>query len=184
MALELGLLEIKNLTVEFMFGTKRLVAVDGASLSISRKEIIGLVGESGSGKTMTALSILNLIPFPGRITRGDIRLEGVDKNLLSLSTDEIRGVRGRKISVVFQDSLTSLNPCFTVGWQLSEVVKRKGTKVSKRQSDELIEETLGRLRFKNIDQVMKAYPHQLSGGMRQRIAIAMALILGAWTGPG
>jgi len=172
-----NLLEIKDLTVQFTFNKKKLIAINNISLYIKDREIVGLVGESGSGKSMTALSIINLIPFPGRIKTGEVYVKGIEQNLLELTEKEIVKVRGKKISVIFQDPLSSLNPCFTIGWQLNEVLSSGGSKLGKKDKKERIREILKKVRFKNVDEVFNSLPHQLSGGMRQRAIIAMALVL-------
>jgi oligopeptide/dipeptide ABC transporter ATP-binding protein len=171
------ILTVNDLTVEFKFRRKSLIAVNNVCLDIDNKEIVGLVGESGSGKSMTALSIIKLIPYPGIIKSGEIRLNGINGNLLSFGEESITQVRGKKISMVFQDPLSSLNPCFKIGWQLEEVIKSGKNKLSKNDRVDLVLDILSKVRLKNAKEIVDLYPHQLSGGMRQRVIIAMSLVL-------
>jgi oligopeptide/dipeptide ABC transporter ATP-binding protein len=152
-------------------GTVR--AVDGVSLTVRKGETLGIVGESGCGKSVTALSILRLIPNPpGKIVGGNIYLEGRD--LLRLPEDEMRKVRGASISMIFQEPMTSLNPVFTVGDQIAEgICLHQG--LSKRESWNKAIEMLRLVRIPDPDRRVREYPHQMSGGMRQRVMIAMAL---------
>ena len=165
------LLEIKNLSVKYETGRTTAYALNGVNLSIGKGESVGLVGETGAGKTTTALSILNLVPQPaGKITGGEIYFEG--KSVLHMKNHELMDIRGNKISMVFQNPLTSLNPVFTIGEQISMVL-RKHKKMSKK--DTLTEagkllEVVGIPKYRLCD-----YPHQFSGGMRQRVGIASAL---------
>ena len=162
------LLSLENLEVSFPAGA----VVRGVSLSVKRGETLGVVGESGSGKTMTALSALRLIPEPGRVTAGKILFEG--KNLLELSEKEMRQIRGGRIAMIFQDPMTSLNPVFTIGDQIAESVQlHKG--VSKSEAKAAAVEALRRVQIPDAERRARQYPHELSGGMRQRAMIAMAL---------
>jgi oligopeptide/dipeptide ABC transporter ATP-binding protein len=146
--------------------------VDGVSLTLGRSETLGVVGESGSGKSMTALSILRLVPEPGRIMRGKILLDGQD--LLALPEKAMRGVRGGRVAMIFQDPMTSLNPVFTVGEQIAEAVRvHRGLK-GKAARDEAIE-ALRHVHIALPERRVRQYPHELSGGMRQRVMIALAL---------
>ena len=166
------LLEIAGLSTSFTTRSGVIKAVDNVSLSLRKGRVLGLVGESGCGKTMTALSILNLVPPPGRITAGKIFFEGRD--LLTLSEAEMRKVRGARISMVFQEPMTALNPVFTVGNQIGEVL----TTHQAVTSNEALERSVELLRSVGIPSPEKRvheYPHQLSGGMRQRVMIAMAI---------
>jgi peptide/nickel transport system ATP-binding protein len=148
-------------------------AVNGVSFNLNRGETVGIVGESGCGKSVMALSIMGLIPQPpGRIESGTIRLE--DRNLLSLSEREMRRVRGNEISMIFQEPMTSLNPVLKIGFQISESVMLH-QKLSKKEAVEKTEEFLNLVRISEAAQRMNEYPHQMSGGMRQRVMIAMAL---------
>jgi oligopeptide/dipeptide ABC transporter ATP-binding protein len=167
------LLEIQNLSTQFRTHGRTVKAVDNVSLSIDRGEIMALVGESGCGKSVTAFSILGLIPEPpGRIVGGRILFEGRD--LRSMSPAELRQVRGGSIGMIFQDPMTSLNPALTVGEQIAEVVmEHRG--VSRKVAMERAAELLERVKVPDVQRRIKEYPHRLSGGMRQRVMIAMAL---------
>ena len=147
-------------------------AVDGVSFTVEKGEPLGLVGESGSGKTVSALSILGIVPRPGKLVGGKAIFDGED--LLSKPEKEMRKYRGKRIGYVSQDPNSSLDPLFTIGSQLSEVVQAH-EKVPKARASEKVLELLQRVRISEPEARMKAYPHELSGGMRQRIAIARAL---------
>lgn len=166
------ILEIEDLKVQFSSEEGCVRAVDGISLSIKAKEIVGLVGESGCGKSMTAFSVMGLVPFPGKIVRGRIIFKGRD--LLPLSKEELRKIRGSEISMIFQDPMTYLNPVMRVGEQIGEAiaVHRGGIKL---QIEEKVISLLENVRLPSPKRIAKYYPHQLSGGMRQRILIAVAL---------
>jgi oligopeptide/dipeptide ABC transporter ATP-binding protein len=167
------LLEIQDLQTHFVTDAGTVRAVDGVSLRVRKGETLGIVGESGCGKSVTALSVLRLIPNPpGRIVGGRILLEG--RNLLDLPEDEMRKVRGGSISMIFQEPMTSLNPVFTVGDQIAEGI-RLHQGLSKRDSWKKAIEMLRIVRIPDPDRRVKEYPHQMSGGMRQRVMIAMAL---------
>jgi len=166
------LLDIAGLSTQFTTRSGVVRAVDDLSLTLGTGRVLGLVGESGCGKTITALSILNLVPPPGRITAGKILFEGRD--LLALSADEMRKVRGARISMVFQEPMTALNPVFTVGNQIGEVL----TTHQGISEHEALDRSIGLLQSVGIPSPEKRvheYPHQLSGGMRQRVMIAMAI---------
>ncbi len=166
------LLEVEDLRTHFLAGERVVRAVDGVSFAVRPGETLALVGESGSGKTVTALSLLRLVPPPGRIVSGRVRFQGRD--LLALGADELRAVRGKEISMIFQEPMTSLNPVFTCGEQVLEGLRlheRLGRRAARARTIEL-------LRLVGIpapEQRAREYPHQLSGGMRQRVMIAMAL---------
>ena len=168
------LLEVKNLTTQFRVDkTKIINAVNNSSIHIDEGETLAIVGESGSGKSVTALSIMQLVPNPpGRIAGGQIIFKGRD--LLNMSNQEIRKVRGGQISMIFQEPMTSLNPVFTIGRQLTEAITLH-MKVSKKEAEARAVELLRRVQIPDAEKRLKTYPHQLSGGMRQRVMICMAL---------
>ena len=165
-------LEVQGLKVEFPSRRGTLTALDGVSLSIGRGEVLGVVGESGAGKSLTGLSIIGLLEPPGRIAAGEIRLEG--KRIDHLPPEEMRRIRGRRIGMVFQDPLTSLNPLFTIGQQLEETIVTHlalGKAAARERALSLLREVgipAPEARYGN-------YPHQFSGGMRQRVVIALAI---------
>jgi dipeptide transport system ATP-binding protein len=168
----MALLEIENLSVEFPTATGTVRAVDGVSLILSEGELLGVVGESGSGKSLTMLAVMGLVPHPGRVTAD--RLSFKDRDLLTLSNRERRQLTGKSIAMIFQEPTTSLNPCFTVGFQLVEglrVHEKMGRKAARRRAVELLEQ----VGIPAAEDRMRAYPHQLSGGMNQRVMIAMAI---------
>ena len=167
-----ALLEIRDLEISFRQGKRLVPAVSGVSFDVREGEIVSLVGESGSGKSITALSILGLLARQGKITGGEILFEG--KNLLAMSEAELDRVRGEKIAMVFQDIMYSLNPVFTIGNQMMEGM-RKHLGYTKEQAWQESVRLLSRTGIRDAEQVMKKYPHMLSGGMRQRVMIAMAL---------
>ena len=168
-----ALLEVRNLETTFAVEGGAFCAVDGVSFALEPGRTLGLVGESGCGKSVTALSIMGLIPTPpGRISGGEIFFEGVD--LLKLSAGELRELRGDRISMIFQEPMSSLNPAFTIGEQIVEGILRHrpiGSAAAKRRAIEMLE----RVRIPSPEQRFDDYPHRLSGGMRQRVMIAMAL---------
>ena len=166
-------LEIENLRTHFFTPGGVVRAVDGVSYSVRAGETLGVVGESGCGKSVTALSILRLVTAPpGRIVGGAIRFDG--KNLLEQSEGEMERIRGNEISMIFQEPMTSLNPLYKVGEQISEAIAlHKG--LSRRQARDHAVDMLRRVSIPEPEQRAHAYPHQLSGGMRQRVMIAMAL---------
>lgn len=168
-----ALLEVEDLAVEFLTDHGWVRVVDGVSFSVAAGETLGLVGESGSGKTVTSLSVMQLIPRPpGRIAAGSIRFEG--RELLGLPESELEALRGEAIAMVFQESMTSLNPAFTIGDQIGEVVRRhRGA--SRREARLRALEVLELVQIPDPAARIDAYPHEFSGGMRQRAAIAMAL---------
>jgi len=169
------LLSIRGLTTAFPGPRGPVVVVDDVSLDVAAGETLAVVGESGSGKTMTFHSALGLVPPPGRVTGGQVLLGGVD--LLGLAPEELRQRRGSEISIVFQDPLTALNPVFTVGDQIIEVL-RAHTSLSRSAARKRAIETLARTHVPDPHRRVDDYPHQFSGGMRQRALIAMAIALG------
>src|SRR5262249_8121340 len=166
------ILEIRNLTTRFKTRAGDLIAVNDVSLDLERGSTLALVGESGSGKSVTSLSIIRLIASPGEISSGQVVFEGRD--LLELSEDDMRRVRGREIAMIFQDPMTSLNPVYSVGEQIAEVIRIHLTG-SRRQAWSRAVEMLEQVRIPDAARRAKNYPHELSGGMRQRVMIAMAL---------
>ena len=166
------LLEINNLKTYIRQRQSEVHAGDGVSLSIEAGETLGLVGESGCGKTMTGMSIMHLLPNGGYIAAGSIRLG--DRELVGLGEKELRHVRGNDVAVIFQDPMTSLNPTMQVGDQIAESV-RIHRHASKRDALQRAEEVLGLVGMPRPKERLKDYPHQLSGGLRQRVMIAMAL---------
>ena len=168
------LLEVRDLVTEFRTEHGTVRAVDRVSFEIEPGKTLGVVGESGSGKSVTALSILRLVPEPpGRIAGGEIRYRG--RNLLELPVKEMRGIRGNDISMIFQEPMTSLNPVFTAGDQVAEAV-RLHRRVSRSQALEVAVEMFRLVGIASPAERVRSYPHQLSGGMRQRVMIAMALV--------
>jgi peptide/nickel transport system ATP-binding protein/oligopeptide transport system ATP-binding protein len=168
----LDLLDIQGLTTHFFTRAGVIKAIDNLSLRLQKGRVLGLVGESGCGKTVTALSILNLVPYPGKIVSGKILFEGQD--LLALSAEEMRTVRGARISMIFQEPMTALNPVFTVGNQIAEVLTAHQD-ISKQQAMDAAVELLRSVGIPSPEKRVAEYPHQLSGGMRQRVMIAMAI---------
>ncbi|MGB9181951.1 MAG: ABC transporter ATP-binding protein [Pyrinomonadaceae bacterium] len=166
------LLEVKNLQTHFPTRAGLVRAVDGVSFHVERGELLGLVGESGCGKSMTALSVMRLIAPPGRIVGGEILFEG--ENLLKVSDERMREIRGDDIAMIFQDPMTSLNPVFTVGEQIAEAL-RLHRKLSRKAARAAAIEAMKEVAIPDPARRVGDYPHQLSGGMRQRVMIAMAL---------
>jgi len=166
------LLRVRELVASFRTDAGVLRAVDGVSFDVPRGPTVAVVGESGCGKSVTALSILRLITSPGRIVSGSVELEGRD--LLKLPERAMRDVRGKDVSMIFQEPMTSLNPVYTVGWQIVEAV-RLHQKRSRREARARAVELLRLVGMSEPETSVGAYPHQLSGGQRQRVMIAMAL---------
>ena len=168
-----NLIEVKKLVTQFSGKNGTVTAVDGVSFSIRKGETLGIVGESGCGKSVTSMSILRLIPaHSGKIASGEILFGG--KDLTKLSEKEIRHIRGNEIAMIFQDSMTGLNPVMTIGKQLVETITAHN-KMDKKDAWARAEEMLKKVGIPSPAQRLKEYPHQLSGGMRQRVMIAMAL---------
>jgi peptide/nickel transport system ATP-binding protein len=166
------LLEVRNLKVEFPSRRGTLLALDDISFSISPGEILGVVGESGAGKSLTGAAIIGLLEPPGRISAGQVLLEG--QRIDNLPYEQMRAIRGRKIGAIFQDPLTSLNPLYTIGRQLIETIRTHlpvSEEEARKRAIKLLQETGIPAAEARIDQ----YPHQFSGGMRQRVVIALAL---------
>jgi dipeptide transport system ATP-binding protein len=166
------LLEIESLEVEFPVGGRVLRAVDDVSLSVGEGEVLGIVGESGSGKSVTMLALMGLVGYPGRVKARRVSFDG--RNLLSLSDRERRQLTGRDLAMIFQEPATSLNPCFSVGFQLIETL-RQHTKISKRAATDRAVELLEQVGIPDPGRRLQDYPHLLSGGMNQRVMIAMAI---------
>jgi ABC-type dipeptide/oligopeptide/nickel transport system ATPase component len=169
------LLSVRDLAVTFSSGGERVRAVDGVDLTLREGHTLAVVGESGSGKSVTALSILRLLPPPPacRIERGRIELDG--RNLLSLTPCEMLKVRGRRIAMIFQEPMTSLNPVLTIGEQILEAIHRHHSHVTRRAGREMAGAALREVGIEDPQSRLHAYPHEFSGGMRQRVMIAMAL---------
>jgi oligopeptide/dipeptide ABC transporter ATP-binding protein len=169
-----ALLTIRNLHVHFHTAQGIVRAVNGVDLSIYQGDAVGIVGESGCGKTMTALSILGLVPGPlGRIVEGEIKFDG--KNLLTLPKSTMRKIRGNQISMIFQDPMISLNPVFTIGSQLAEVFRLHWKKLTRKEIRDRCVELLKLVEIPIPERRIKQYPFELSGGMRQRVMIASSL---------
>jgi oligopeptide/dipeptide ABC transporter ATP-binding protein len=169
-----NLLEVNNLKTYFFTRGGVVKAVDDVSFTIKPGETLGLVGESGCGKSVTALSVMRLVADPpGKIVGGEINFSG--ENILEKNQNEMTDLRGSKISMIFQDPMTSLNPVFTVGYQISETVKRHRKELNKDQSWKRAIEMLDLVRIPDAKRRAKNYPHEFSGGMRQRVMIAIAL---------
>jgi len=166
-------LKVENLSTHFPTPSGVAKAVDGVSFSVGRGEILGLVGESGSGKSITGFSILGLVDPPGRVVGGRILFHGED--LLQRSPEEMRAIRGRKIAMIFQDPMMTLNPVLSIETQMVETVLAH-EKVGRAEARRSAVEALGLVGIPSPDERLSAYPHQFSGGMRQRVAIAIALL--------
>jgi len=170
------LLEVNNLKVCFFTDFGIVKAVDGVNFSVNEKETLGIVGESGCGKSVTVRSIIRLIPYPGRIVEGSIFFKG--KNLLELSEEEMRKIRGNEIAMIFQEPMTSLNPVYRIGNQISEALAVHRPALSRKERWERAIELLRSVGIPAPEQRVRNYPHELSGGMQQRAMIAMALACG------
>jgi len=166
-------LEVRNLRTQFFTPDGILPAVDDVSLRVERGQILGLVGESGSGKTVTGFSILGLLDAPGRVVGGQILFQGQD--LLTLDKQALRTLQGNRIAMIFQDPMMTLNPVLRVEAQMIDAVLAH-SKLSRSQARELARDTLGMMGIASPEERLRAYPHQLSGGMRQRVAIAIAML--------
>lgn len=170
-----SLLEVEDLHVEFRLDGGIVKAVNGLSYKVDRGETVAILGESGSGKSVSAQAIMGINPSPPAfVGQGAIRFEGDD--LLQMSNRELRKIRGERVSMVFQDALTALNPVFSVGWQIGEMF-RKHRGMSKRDATKKAIELMDRVKIPGAAERVNAYPHELSGGMRQRIMIAVAIAL-------
>lgn len=172
--MEQNVLTVNNLKTHFNMSTGVVKAVDGVSFSLKKGEILGIVGESGSGKSVTVSSIMRLLPKPiGEIVEGEIIFEG--KDLAKVKEKEMLNIRGKDINMVFQDPMTSLDPVFTIGQQMIEVI-RVHNKISKQEAKKIGIEALRTVGIPEPENRMDSYPHEFSGGMRQRVIIAMAIV--------
>ena len=173
-----NLLEIKGLKIVTPRGKNTVRLLDKVDLNVKKKQSFGVVGESGCGKSITASAILGLLPYPLRVSEGDIRFDsrGGEKELLTLSKQELRAIRGEEISMIFQEPMTSLDPIFTVEMQMYEALTFHRPDMSKKEMRERALEMLHRVNIPRPEQTLACYPHQLSGGQLQRIMIAIALI--------
>ena len=168
------LLEIKDLHTYFMTKEGVNKAVNGVSLALDEDSILGVVGESGSGKTVTALSVLQLVPFPGQIVKGSITYGG--RELLTMTPEEIRHIRGKEISLIFQDAGAALNPVIPIGKQVEEIVLEH-TDMGRRRARNLAIDLLGQMGIPDAKNMLNRYPFQLSGGMAQRVLMAIGVAL-------
>ena len=167
------LLRVEGLRTHFFTKAGVVKAVDDVSFALDRGEVLGLVGESGSGKSITGYSIMGLVDPPGRIVEGSIRLDG--RELTSLDAEAMRGLRGNRIAMIFQDPMMTLNPVLRIDVQMTEAILAHDD-VSEATALERAKDALGRVGIPSPDERLRAYPHQFSGGMRQRVAIAIALL--------
>ena len=168
-----NILEIKNLSTAFLFGGKPVAVTKDVTFNVKRGEILGIVGESGSGKSVTAKTVMRLLPSPpSSVLCGSVTLDGED--VLSLTERQMQNLRGNTMAMIFQEPMTALNPVYTCGDQIMEAV-RKHQKLNKKEAAQVALEMLKLVGIPLPEQRMKAYPHELSGGMRQRVMIAMAL---------
>ncbi len=170
--MSMPLLQVKNLSTTFNVDAGEVRAVNGISFNLDKGKVLGIVGESGSGKSVTAYSIMRILVEPGRITGGEILFNG--ENIVNYSEKQMRQFRGKRVSIIFQDPMTSLNPTFTIGNQLREAILLH-TGRNRKQANERALEMLQLVGVNEPEKRLKQYPHELSGGMRQRVMIAMAL---------
>lgn len=170
------LLEVKNVKTSFFSHLGEIQAVRGSSFTLNEGDVLGIVGESGSGKSVTALSIMGLIDKPGKIKEGEILFDGED--LVKKSQSELSEIRGNEISMIFQDPMTSLNPVYTIENQMVEVIRRHNRDMSKKEAVTKAVEMLTLVGIPEPEKRIKSYPHEFSGGMRQRVMIATALSCG------
>ncbi|HZH46301.1 MAG TPA: ABC transporter ATP-binding protein [Roseococcus sp.] len=166
-------LEVRNLRTHFHTRAGVVKAVDGVSFTVGRGKVLGLVGESGSGKTVTGFSIIGLVDPPGRVVEGEILYQG--RNLATIGEEELRRLRGNRIAMIFQDPMMTLNPVLRVDTQMIETVLAHED-VSREEARQRSRDALGLVGIPSPDERLKSYPHQFSGGMRQRVAIAIALL--------
>ncbi|OPJ58400.1 ABC transporter ATP-binding protein [Clostridium oryzae] len=169
-----SLLEIRHLKTQFFTRSGIVHAVDDVSLTVDKGKVVGLVGESGCGKSVTSLSIMQLVSEPGKVVGGEIVFDGQD--LLKLNKKQMNNIRGNDISMIFQEPMTSLNPVYTIGHQLSEAIFTHNKNISKTDAKKRIIDTLNLVGIPEAEKRYNVYPHQLSGGLRQRTMIAISLI--------
>ena len=169
------LVNIEKLKISFFTYAGEVQAVRGISYKVKKGEVLGIVGESGSGKSVSSYSLLGMVPFPGKILEGKVEFAGQD--LRTLREKELENLRGKEISMIFQDPMTSLNPVYTIGKQIGETLHRHCPEMSREQRKERSLELLQLVGINQAEKRLKQYPHELSGGMRQRVMIAMALCL-------
>ena len=169
----MALLDIHNLTVEFSTGSGAFRAVDGVSFTVDHHEVLAIVGESGSGKSVSMLALMGLLPWTAKITADRLEFDG--KNLLTMGPKERRRIVGKDLAMIFQEPMSSLNPCFTVGYQLTEALKTH-MDMSKAQRRARAIELLEQVGIPGAESRLTSFPHQLSGGMAQRVALARALV--------
>ena len=167
-------LQIKGLKTQFFTKKGIVPAVDGINIDVPKATVIGVVGESGCGKSMTAMSVMQLLRFPGKVVEGTIEFCG--ENLLEKTKAEMESIRGNEISMIFQEPMTALNPVFTVGRQVSEAILLHNKDVSKEQAKQMAIDIFAQVGIPEPEKRYNAYPHQLSGGLRQRVMIGMALV--------
>ena len=168
------ILKINNLQTHFFTKAGILKAVDGVSFEIGAGEIVGLVGESGSGKSITGFSVMGLVDPPGKIIDGSINFKG--KNLSALSNDQMQNFRGNRIAMIFQDPMMTLNPVLRIETQMIEAIQAHDSGISREDARIRSRDTLGLVGISSPDERLRAYPHQFSGGMRQRVSIAIAML--------
>ena len=168
------LLEVKDLRVSFFTPAGEVKAVGGISYTINYGEVMGIVGESGSGKSVEAYSIMGLLQSPGKVIGGSITFEGED--VLAYNKEQMTAFRGSKVAMIFQNPMTCLNPVYTIGNQLVEALRAHDKKISKEEAQKRAMEMMELVGINNVEKRMKQYPHEFSGGMRQRVMIAMGLI--------
>lgn len=169
-----SLLEVKDLVIKFGLRTGAVTATSGVSFTIEKGERLGLVGESGAGKSVTGFSIIRLISKPGYIAEGEVLFNGED--LTGVSYERMRDIRGHHISMIFQDPMMTLNPVLTIGTQMTETLLAHDPKMTKKQAEQIALEKLKKVHIPSPEKRLQQYPHEFSGGMRQRIIIAIALL--------
>lgn len=166
--------QIKGLKTQFFTSKGIVPAVDGVDITVKKGEAVGLVGESGCGKSMTAMSVMQLLKYPGRVVEGEILLNGED--LLKKTKSEMDDIRGNKVSMIFQEPMTALNPVYTIGKQVSEAILTHEKGVSKEEAKKRAIEIFRKVGIPEPEKRYSVYPHQLSGGLRQRVMIGMAMV--------